>query len=253
MAKLEDKVAIVVGAGTVQGGMGNGKAAAIALAREGASVAAVDIDMSAAEETAGIIRDSGGRAIALKADATKEKQAQQVVESTVAELGKVDILFNNIGTDVGGKSFRATEEEWDRIMNINLKGIYFASKYAVLEMKKTGGGVIVNNASMAAFTAFYVYAYSAAKGGVVAMTRSMAASLGKYNIRVNCVSPGLIATPMGAPVLRGDVDHIIQQRVPLKRRGQPEDVANVVVFLASEDSSYVTGQAICVDGGMSIM
>ena len=251
--KLKDKVAIVVGAGTVQGGMGNGKAAAIALAREGASVACVDIDLGAAEETSEIIIKNGARAIALQADATKEEQAGQVVEATVAELGRVDILFNNIGTDVGGKSFRATEEEWDRIMNINLKGIYFVSKYAVLEMQKTGGGAIVNNASMAAFTAFYVYAYSAAKGGVVAMTRSMAASLGKYNIRVNCVAPGFIATPMGAPVLRGDVDDIIQQRSPIKRRGQPEDVANVVVFLASEDSAYVTGQTICVDGGLSLM
>ncbi len=251
--KLNDKVAIVVGAGTVQGGMGNGKAAAIALAREGASVACVDIDLPAAEETAEAIMEKGGRAVALQADATKEKDAQRFVESTASKLGPVDILFNNIGTDVGGKSFRATEEEWDRIMNINLKGIYFASKYAVMEMQKTGGGAIVNNASMAAFTAFYVFAYSAAKGGVVAMTRSMAASLGKYNIRVNCVAPGFIATPMGAPVLRGDVDGIIQERCPIKRRGQPEDVANVVVFLASEYSAYVTGQTICVDGGMSLM
>ena len=250
--RLEGKVAIVVGAGSRGPEMGNGKATALLLAKEGAKVFAVDKNLSAAEDTVKIIKDGGGEAAAMQADVTKEPEAQKVVESAVAKFGRLDIVFNNVGIEANVGGLKVSEKDWDAVINTNLKSILFVCKYAVPEMKKVGGGAIVNNASTAAFASYHEYGYAASKAGVVGFTRSLAGGMGKYNIRVNCVAPGYIATPMGSPVMRGEVDHIIAQRVPLRRRGRPEDVAGAVLFLASDDSSYITGQTICVDGGLLI-
>jgi NAD(P)-dependent dehydrogenase (short-subunit alcohol dehydrogenase family) len=253
MLRLKDKVAIVSGAGSIRPGMGNGKATAILFAREGAKVVAVDKNLEAAEETVRLIAGEGGEAKAIQADVTREAEAKKVIDATVATYGKLDILFNNVGIGLGGSGLKVTEEEWDAVMGTNLKSILFMCKYAVPEMRKVGGGAIVNNASMAAFYGHRIYAYATSKAGVTALTRSMAVGLAKYNIRVNCVAPGFIATPMVQPIMGEKRERGIEERVPMRRHGKAEEIAYAVLFLASDEASYITGQTICVDGGMSVM
>ena len=251
--RLTDKVAIVVGAGSIRPGMGNGKATAILFAKEGANVVCVDLRLEAADETVEAIKRQGGQAIAISADATNEAGAKKIVEGIISNCSKIDILFNNVGIGLGDRGLKITEKDWDMVMNTNLKSIMAVCKYVVPEMIKVGGGAIVNNASMAAFHGFYNYAYAASKAGVIALTKSLAVGLAKYNIRVNCVAPGLIATPMVEPLMGQRRDSTVEQRVPLKRHGKPEEVASAVLFLASDEASYITGQTICVDGGFSAM
>ncbi len=250
--RLKDKVAIVVGAGSIRPGMGNGKATAILFAREGAKVVAVDRNLDAAQETVGIIRNEGGEAIAVKADVTRESDAKSLIEMTMAKYGRLDILFNNVGIAEGGIGLTVKEEEWDAVMDTNLKSVLFVCKYAVPEMIKSGGGAIVNNASMAAYYSYPVYAYAVSKAGVIALTRCLAGGLARYNIRVNCVSPGLMDTPMAGTIQNERRRSTVQERVPLKRQGRAEETAQTVLFLASSESSFITGQTIIVDGGQII-
>jgi len=253
MLRLKDKVAIVSGAGSIRPGMGNGKATAILFAREGAKVIAVDRNLKAAEETVRLIVEEGGEARAIQADVTKGSEAKEVIDATVASYGRLDILFNNVGIGLGGGGLKVTEEEWDAVMDTNLKSTLFMCKYAVPAMKKAGGGAIVNNASMAAFYGHRIYAYATSKAGVVALTRSLAVGLAKYNIRVNCVAPGFIDTPMVQPIMGDKREREVGGRVPMRRQGKAEEVAYAVLFLASDEASFITGQTICVDGGMSAM
>ncbi len=250
--RFKDKVVLISGAGSIRAGMGNGKATAIAFAKEGAKVVAVDRNLDAAQETIRIIKENGGKGIALQADVAREAEAKKVIESTITEYGMLNILFNNVGIGDSRAGLKVTETEWDLVMGVNLKSVLFMCKYAVPEMRKVGGGAIVNNASMAAFYGHPIFAYSASKAGVVALTRSLAVSLAKDNIRVNCVSPGFIDTPMVAPVMNERRIKNIELRVPMKRHGKAEEIAGTVLFLASDDASYITGQTISVDGGMSI-
>jgi NAD(P)-dependent dehydrogenase (short-subunit alcohol dehydrogenase family) len=205
MLRLKDKVAIVSGAGSIRPGMGNGKATAILFARE------------------------GGEARAMQADVTVEAEAKKVINATVAAYGKLDILFNNVGIGLGGSGLKVTEEEWDAVIDTNLKSILFMCKYAVPEMRKAGGGAIVNNASMAAFYGHRIYAYATSKAGVTALTRSMAVGLAKYNVRVNCVAPGFIATPMVQPIMGEKRERGIEERVPMRRHGKAEEIAYAVL------------------------
>ncbi|MCX6004944.1 MAG: SDR family NAD(P)-dependent oxidoreductase [Chloroflexi bacterium] len=250
--RLKGKVAIVSGAGTIRPGMGNGRATAILFAKEGAKVACVDKNLSSAQETADIIKAQGGEAIAMQADVTQEKEAKALIQAVVSEYGKLDILFNNVGVGFGSAGLKVSEEDWDTIMSTNLKGILFLSKYAIPEMAKYGGGAIVNNSSGASFVAHQIYAYSTSKAGVNALTRCLAVGAAKYNVRVNCVAPGLIETPMVQPVMGEKRDYAITTRVPMKRHGKPEEVAYAVLFLASDEASYITGQTLSVDGGVSV-
>ncbi len=249
--RLKDKVALVTGAGSIRPGMGNGKATAILFAREGARVIAADKTLAAAEETVGLIRDEGGEAVAVEADVTREAEVERLIERVIAESGRLDIVFNNVGGAYGGTGLKTTVEEWDATMDLNLKSVLLVSKYAAPELAKAGGGTIVNNSSMAAYHSHGIYAYSAANAGVIALTRCLAAGLAKDSIRVNCVAPGLMDTPLVAPIMTEKRIQRVQERVPLKRHGRAEETAATVLFLASPDSSYITGQTIPVDGGLS--
>lgn len=249
--RLKDKVAIVAGAGSARAGMGNGKATAILFAREGAKVVAADLNLNAARETVKIIEDEGGNAMAVKADVTSEPDAGNLIEAAVSGYGRLDILFNNVGIGAGGAGLRVTEDEWDNVIGTNLKSILFTCKHAVPEMKKIGGGTIINNASMAAYYSHPLYSYATSKAGVISLTRSLAVGLAKYGIRVNCVAPGFIDTPMVAPIMDEKRIRNVEQRVPLRRHGKAEEIAYTVLFLASSESSYITGQTIPVDGGLS--
>ncbi len=249
--RLENKVALVVGAGSIRPGMGNGKATAILFAREGARVVAADINLEAAEETVSIIKGEGGEAIAVQADVTKESDVKRLIETTISEYGKLDTVFNNVGIASGGTGLKVTLEDWDKVMGTNLKSVLLVCKYAIPEMTKSGGGTIVNNSSMAAYHSHAIYAYSTSKAGVIALTRCLAVGYAKDNIRVNCVAPGLMDTPLVAEIMNEKRLRRVQERVPLKRHGLAEETAATVLFLASEDSSFITGQTIPVDGGLS--
>jgi NAD(P)-dependent dehydrogenase (short-subunit alcohol dehydrogenase family) len=250
--RLKGKVAIVSGAGTIRPGIGNGRATALLFAKEGAKVACVDKNLSSAQETVDMIKTQGGEAVAVQADVTKERQARELVEKVVNIYGKLDILFNNVGVGFGSAGLKVSEEDWDAIMSTNLKGILFLSKYAIPEMAMCGGGAIVNNSSGASLVAHQIFAYATSKAGVNALTRCLAVSAAKYNVRVNCVAPGLIETPMVQPVMGEKRDNVITSRVPMKRHGKPEEVAYAVLFLASDEASYITGQTLSVDGGVSV-
>jgi NAD(P)-dependent dehydrogenase (short-subunit alcohol dehydrogenase family) len=250
--RLKDQVAIVCGAGSIRQGIGNGKATAMLFAREGAKVVCADKNLSAAQETVDLIKASGDEACAIQADVTKENEARGLVEAAVARYGRLDILFNNVGIGKGSGALKVTEDDWDEVMSTNLKGILFVCKYAMPEMAKGGGGAIVNNSSQASFLAHQIYAYSTSKAGVNALTRNLAVTGAKYNIRVNCVAPGFIDTPMTRPIQGEKRDQMIAARVPLKRQGRAEEVASTVLFLASDEASYITGQTISIDGGLCI-
>lgn len=249
--RLKDKIAIVVGAGSIRPGIGNGKATAILFAKEGAKVVCVDRNLDAAKETVRLVTEAGGEAAAVQADVSKEAEAKSVVDATIAKYGRIDVIFNNVGIGSGGRGLTVTEKEWDTVMNVNLKSILFICKYAVPEMIKGGGGTIVNNASMAAYYSYRTYAYAVSKAGVVALTRCLAGGYARNNIRVNCVAPGLMDTPMVSEI-QTDSRKASVQRIPIQRQGRAEETANTVLFLASDESSYITGQTIQVDGGQII-
>lgn len=251
--KLEGKVAIVTG-----GGSGQGRSTAQLFAREGAAVGVADWHKDQAEEVAETIRSLGGRALPLHVDVSRETDVLGMVKTVREHFGRLDILFNNagIGFSAGDRFTMASvvdtpEEDWDAILAINLKGVALGCKHAIPVMVKQGGGVIVNNASINALVAMPgADAYTAAKGGIVALTRVLANDWGPKGIRVNCICPGGVDTPMVAPVLKDpQVLAAMKGNCPLGRIADPEEIAKVALFLASEDSSYVNGVILPVDGG----
>ena len=171
----------------------------------------------------------------------------------MAKYGRLDVVFNNVGIGEGHAGLNVTEEEWDRVMGTNLKSIIFTCKYAMPELIKAGGGTVVNNASMAAAYYLYpIYAYAVSKAGVIALTRCLAAGYARHNIRVNCVSPGLMDTTMAAGIQTESRRAPCRERVPMQRQGRAEETAQTVLFLACDESSYITGQTLIVDGGQII-
>lgn len=242
MGRLEDKVAIITGAAS-----GIGRATALLFAREGAKVVVADV--VSGEEVVEMIKQTGGEAIFVKTDVSKATEVERMVKSVVDNYGKLDIIFNNAG--IGGtlvSTMKRTEEEWDKVINVNLKGVFLGMKYAIREMLNKGG-VIINTSSYAGLVGTAgIGAYSASKSGVIALTKTAAVEYAKRNIRVNAICPGGILTQMTQVLGETDFKYI-EEHTPMARVGKPEEVATVALFLASDESSFITGAVLSVDGG----
>ena len=248
--RLHGKVAIVTGAGSRGPGIGNGKAAAVLLAQEGANVVLVDSVLSRAEETLSIINNDQGNAIAIEADVTSAKDCERIVANTIDQYGRLDILDNNVGTSSRGTVVTFSEADWDTIIAINLKSMILTSKYAIPRMKESGGGSIINISSIAGLRSHNETPYSVTKGAVIALTFSMAADHAQDNIRVNCIAPGLVYTPMVANRISDQGRYLRRKSSPLTNEGTAWDVGWAVVYLASDESKWVTGIVMPVDGGL---
>jgi len=246
---LSGKVAVVTGARR-----GMGRAHALLLAKAGAKVVLADISQEDCQIVADKIKKDGGEAIAIKCDVSKKAEVDSMVNEAVKKWGRLDILVNNAGILQFKPFLDLTEQDWDKIINVNLKGYFLCGQAAAKEMVKRKSGVIVNIASIAmgqVGVGFPTLAhYSASKGGIVALTETMAAELAPHNIRVNAVAPGGIDTPM-VEAMKSDPKSMeaTLARIPMKRMGRPEEVSNLVLFLASDESSYITGSTVVVDGG----
>ncbi len=248
--RLEGKRAIVTG-----GAGGIGRATSLAFAAEGAAVAVVDLNAEAAQAVADEIRDAGGTAIAIAADVSSETDIERVVATTVSDLGGIDVVFNNAGIIRRTTAVETSVEEWDRVFGVNVRAIFLMCKHVVPIMAASGGGSIVNTGSGWGLKGGgQAISYCASKGAVVNMTRALAIDHGPQGIRVNSVNPGDVDTGM----LRDEAKQLGQDQAgflaeaadrPLQRMGQPREIAAAVVWLASDESSYVTGSALVVDGG----
>lgn len=262
--RLKDKTALVVGAGSVGPGWGNGKATSVLFAREGARVFCVDMNLEAAQETARIIREEGGEAEAFAADVAKHDDIKAMVAAAQAEMGRIDILDYNVGLAHVGGVVELPEEEWDWIFDVNLKGCYLTMKHVIPLMEASGGGSIVNISSIAGirYTGVPYSTYYATKAAMNHLTRTVAVQYAPQNIRVNAVLPGLMKTPMvekstglAGAYADGDVEGMWRARekqVPMGHMGDAWDVANAALFLASDESKYVTGLELVVDGGITL-
>ena len=250
--RLEGKVAIVTGAGSRASGVGNGKATAILFAREGARVALVENVAGRAEETLESIREQGGEAFVVSADVTVAEECERMVAATVAQYGRLDILHNNVGITGRGTVVEVDPDEWDRVMEVNLKSMMLTGKYAIPQMRATGGGSIINIASIAGMRAHSETPYTVSKGGIIALTISMAADHGPDNIRVNCIAPGLIYTPMVAGRMTDEGRDRRRLAAPLGTEGTAWDVGWAAVYLASDEARWVTGIVIPVDAGLTV-
>ena len=254
--RVEGKVAIVTGAGSTPGpGVGTGKATAVMLAREGASVLLVDLHPERAEETLQMISGEGGKAQVFAADVTRAAGCEAMVRAAVDAFGTVDILVNNVGLAQLGTVVDTSEEAWDRALDVNLRSAFLASKYAVPVMAEKGAGAIVNIASISALRGDGTVAYSAAKGGLIAMTVDMAYSHGRQGIRANAIAPGHITTPMvmsvSAPGARAEFMNTMRAEAGLLGTpGTGWDVAWAAAFLASDEARWITGAVLPVESGV---
>jgi len=263
MNRLKGKTAVVVGAGSIGPGWGNGKATAVTFAREGAQVFCVDRNGAAAEETAEIITGEGGKAIAFTADVSRANEIEAMVAACLKAYGRIDVLDNNVGIAEMGSVVEVAEESWDRVFTVNLKSAYLAMKHIVPVMVKQGGGSIINISSIASIrhVGISYVSYNASKAAMNQLTRSTAIEFAKNHVRVNAILPGLMKTPMvehsaglANSYAKGDVEAMWRARdaqVPMGHMGDAWDVANAALFLASDESKYVTGIELVVDGGIT--
>ena len=249
--RLKDKVAIVTGSSR-----GVGKAIAIAYGEAGADVVVnYSSSQKSADEVVQKIKSFGSRAIAVKADIAKKAEVEMLTQAAIAEFGKIDILVNNAGFTRPAMMLKMTEDEWDQVLDIHLKGAFLCSQAAALHMKDRNSGKIINVTSVAGLVGTVGQInYSAAKGGLLSMTKSAARELARYNICVNVISLGIVATDMTEKIRTDEkLAEIYMNRILLKRFAEAKDISPAFVFLASDESSYITGQLLCVDGGYGMI
>jgi NAD(P)-dependent dehydrogenase (short-subunit alcohol dehydrogenase family) len=257
--RLKGKTAIVFGAGSSGPGWGNGKAAAVAFAREGAQVACIDLVDKAAAETADIIKREEGVAIAVAANVTQSQSVEDAVAQTIARFGRIDILHNNVGVTHMGGPVELSEEQFQIALNLNIGSVYRTAKSVLPHMLRQGGGAIINISSLAAirWTGYPYFVYYATKAAVNHATVALAMQYARQGIRANCIMPGLVDTPLIYKQISGEynsVEEMVAARnaaVPLGRMGTAWDIANAAVFLASEEAQFITGVCLPVDGGQS--
>ncbi len=248
--RLANKVAIITGAGA-----GIGRATALLFAREGAKVVVVDCDRNAGEETIALIAKEGRDATFVPVDVSKAADVQRMVKTTLDRYDTLDILVNNAGIYTQGDVVETTEEDWHRILGVNLTGVFLCSKYSAPAMVESGGGAIVNIASEAGIVGIKnQVAYNVSKSGVIALTKSMALDFAPHNVRVNCLCPGRTLTPLVEQVIAEAEDpestrRALEEDRPVNRMGKPEEIAAGILFLASDESTYATGSVLAIDGG----
>jgi NAD(P)-dependent dehydrogenase (short-subunit alcohol dehydrogenase family) len=251
--RFRGKVVLITGAG-----VGIGRAAAVRFGQEGAKVAINSLTPKNGQETLRLLKEGGAEGIYIQGDVSKDTDARRMVQETVKTFGRLDILVNNAGIVIPGRVDNMPEEDWDRTIAVNLKGVFLVSKYTIPEMRKIGGGVIVHNASVVAIKGVKDRgAYAASKGGVWALTKAMAADYISENIRVNCVCPGTTWTPSlerriqaFADPVKAKADFIARQ--PMGRLGKEEEIAAAILFAASDEAAFMNGATIAIDGGMTI-
>lgn len=248
MGKLDGKVAIVTG-----GGSGIGRASALLFAREGAHVVVADIDAGRAAAVAGEITGAGGQAIAAPTDVSRPDHVEAMVRAAVDTYGRLDVLFNNAGIEgEPGLLADSSIENWQRVLAVNLTGVYLGMKFGIAAMLKKGGGSIINTSSVAGLVGFpATAAYCASKGGVIQLTRSAALDYARQGVRVNAICPGVIDTPMvqKVAVTAPAMLEMVKEQTPVGRMGTPEEVAGMALFLASDESAFCTGAVFVIDGG----
>jgi NAD(P)-dependent dehydrogenase (short-subunit alcohol dehydrogenase family) len=260
MLRLDGKVALVTGCGSIGPGWGNGKAIAVLLARQGASVYGCDLTLEAAQATRQLIADEGGAAEVQAADVTRAAEVERLVAACLERFGRIDILVNNVGRSEPGDPVAMPEAVWDEQMDVNVKSAFLMCKQVLPVMERQGGGSVVSISSIAGLR--YIgkpqVAYAAGKAALMQMTRTTAVLYADRNIRLNCVVPGLIFTPLvqrlADKYAKGDYEGFVAHRhrqVPMGRMGEAWDVANAVLFLASDEARYITAQEIVVDGGIT--
>ncbi len=244
--RLKDKVALITGAGS-----GIGEATAMRFSEEGAKVVINDVNLEGANKVAEKIKANGGEAIVIKADISKKDEVEAMVQKVIEQFGRLDILVNNAGINRDAFAKKMTEDDWDAVININLKGTFLCAQAAMKAMSKQNYGRIINTSSIGALGNLGQANYAASKCGVIGLTRTLALECARYNINVNCIAPGATITPMTSKMPKEIVD-VITEKIPLKRWAEPKEIANMHLFLASDEASYITGQVIFVDGGISV-
>ncbi|HET7339884.1 MAG TPA: glucose 1-dehydrogenase [Methylomirabilota bacterium] len=249
--RLASKVAFITGAG-----MGMGREAAVLFAEEGARVVVADIDEAAAKETVALVGRAGGEALATRGDVALEADVQRMIGEGVKRFGALHVLYNNAGVlwkDRDRSVLETDDAWWERVMAINLKSVFWVTKHGIPHLREAGGGSIIMMGSVSALAGFTRAqdAYTAAKGALISLTRSLAIQFARDNIRCNVIHPGIVDTPLQAPYLTPEIRKEFETGIPLGRIARPREIANVALFLASDESSFMTGAELVVDGGFT--